>query len=67
MTIVCQASDILSDAKVYKTIVTGLFKMEIGALLLDFGFLPAKNYPCFQSIIAHELTMKDRKDGTARG
>jgi hypothetical protein len=67
MTIVCHVSDILSDAKVYKTIVTGLLKMEIYALLLDFGFLPSKNYPCFHSNIRYEIEeeghgMEPRRD-----
>lgn len=54
MTIVCHVSDILSDAKVYKTIVTGLFKMEICALLLDFGFCLMK-VPLFPLQHTHEI------------
>lgn len=60
MTIVCHVSDILSDAKVYKTIVMGLFKLEIYALLLDFGVLPVKNL-CFHSNYVVELTRKDKR------
>ncbi len=60
MTFVCRVSDILSDAKVYKTIVTGLFKMEICALLFDFGVCLLK-LPLFPVHHAHELTMKDKR------
>ncbi len=39
---VCHVSDTLSDAKVYKSIVTDLFKTKICALLLDFVFCMVK-------------------------
>ncbi|MFZ2410950.1 MAG: hypothetical protein WAW23_05230 [Candidatus Methanoperedens sp.] len=67
MTIVCRVSDILSDAKVYKTIVTGLLKTKICALLLDFGVCLMK-VPLFPLQHTHEIDeegqgMEPRRDG----
>jgi hypothetical protein len=40
-------SDAMSDAKIYKSIVRGLFKTKIYALLLDFVFLKGVKLPIF--------------------